>query len=66
MDGLGDILGGLFGGLFENADVASEVAMGVGEQFFSPNGDGRGQPGLPIVYERYLCGAPRQLNINDR
>jgi hypothetical protein len=25
-----------------------------------------GEAMMPIVYERYLCGGPRTLHINDR
>jgi len=56
--GLGDVLGGIFGG-----DAAAEGVMGLGE-VFSP--EGRRGEAPAIVYERYLCGGPRQLNINDR
>jgi hypothetical protein len=68
MDGFGDVLGGLgdlIGGFFDNGDAAAEGAMGLAE-LFSPEGRGRGEPIVPVVYERYLCGGPRTLNINDR
>jgi hypothetical protein len=66
MDGFGDMLGGLgdlIGGIF-GGEAGVEGAMGLAE-FLSP--EGREREAAPyIVYERYLCGAPRQLHINDR
>jgi hypothetical protein len=60
--GLGDILGGIFGG--EAGAAGAEGVMGIAD-FLSPEGDRRSE--LPfVVYERFLCGAPRLLNINDR
>ena len=57
--GLGDVFGEIFGG-----EGAAEGAMGLAE-LLAPEGRGRGD--LPsIAYERYLCGGPRTLNINDR
>jgi hypothetical protein len=56
--GLGDMLGEMFGG-----EAGAEGAMGIAE-LLSPEGRRREVP--PIVYERYLCGGPRRLNINDR
>jgi hypothetical protein len=57
--GLGDVFGEIFGG-----DGAAEGAMGLAE-LLGPQERGRGE--MPtIVYERYLCGGPRTLNINDR
>jgi hypothetical protein len=56
--GLGDMLGEFFGG------EAAEGAMGLAE-VFAPEGRRRGEQ-APVAYERYLCGGPRQLNINDR
>lgn len=53
------MLGDMFGG-----DGAGEGAMGLAE-LFSP--DERRRTGTEVVvYERYLCGGPRALNINDR
>jgi hypothetical protein len=67
MDNLGDVFGGLsdlIGGIF-GSDAGIEGAMGLAE-VLSPDERNR-REALPfIVYERYLCGGPRQLNINDR
>lgn len=58
--GIGDMLGEVFGG-----EAGAEGAMGLAS-FLSPEGRrGRGEAG-PAVYERYLCGGPRKLHINDR
>jgi hypothetical protein len=57
--GLGDMLGEVFG-----TEAGAEGAMGLAE-FFSPEGRRSGEA-PPITHERYLCGGPRQLNINDR
>ena len=57
--GLGDMIGEIFGG-----EAGAEGVMGVAE-LLSPEGR-RGGEGRPIVHARYLCGGPRQLNINDR
>lgn len=66
MDGfdIGDMLGSLFGGAVEGAGVADTAAGLLGGLF-------GGQPRQsevvqPITYERYLCGGPKHLNINDR
>lgn len=56
--GLGDVIGEIFG-----ADAGAEGAMGLAE-LLSPEGHRR-EVQAP-VYERYLCGGPRQLNLNDR
>lgn len=60
--GLGEMLGGIFGG-----DAGAEGAMGIVEML-SPEGRRQrgGEAMMPIVYERYLCGGPRTLHINDR
>jgi hypothetical protein len=57
--GLGDMIGELFGG-----EAGAEGAMGLAE-LLAPDGGRRGEAPA-AVYERYLCGGPRQLNINDR
>jgi hypothetical protein len=57
--GIGDMLGEMFGG-----EAGAEGAMGLAE-LLTPEGRRRGEA-MPIVHERYLCGGPRQLNINDR
>ena len=54
--GLGEMLGGLLGG--------DEGAEGLGA-LLRPEGRGGESPAL-IVYERYLCGGPREIGINDR
>jgi hypothetical protein len=67
MDNFGDLFGGLgdiIGGIFGNAE-ATDGAMGLAE-LFSPDERGGGEAPEQIVYERYLCGGPRTLNINDR
>jgi hypothetical protein len=56
--GFGEMVGGLFGG-----EAGAEGAMGLAEML-APEGR---RDGVQIaVYERYLCGGPRKLNINDR
>ena len=50
MDNLGDILGTIFG----------EGVFGEAEERM----ERREEPAF--VYERYLCGGPKYLNINDR
>jgi hypothetical protein len=66
MDSFGDMFGGLGDmiGEFIGGEAGAEGAMGLAE-IFSPEGR-RGREGPAIVYERYLCGGPRELNINDR
>lgn len=67
MDGLGDIFGGLgdiLGGVF-GADSGAEGVMGLAE-LLNPEAQREPRAALPVVYERYLCGGPRALNINDR
>ena len=62
MDGfdLVDMLGSLFG---ESAEGEGAAAL-LGGLF---GGEKRSrEPGEAIVYERYLCGGPKYLNINDR
>lgn len=61
MDSFGDFFGGL-GELF-GGEAAAEGAMGAAELL--SDGRKRGET-QPIVYERYLCGGPRELHINDR
>jgi hypothetical protein len=64
MDSFGDLFGGLgdmFGEIF--GEAGAEGAMGIAE-LLSP--EGRRPEVQAIVYERYLCGGPRKLNINDR
>jgi hypothetical protein len=56
--GIGDVLGEIFGG-----EAGAEGAMGLGGMF-AP--EGRRGEAQSAVYERYLCGGPRELNINDR
>jgi hypothetical protein len=56
--GLGDMFGEILGG-----EAGAEGAMGIAE-LLSPEGR-RGEM-QAIVHERYLCGGPRKLNINDR
>lgn len=58
--GVGEMLGGIFG---EEAGV--EGALGIAE-LLSPEARRRRGETMPAVYERYLCGKPRELNINDR
>ena len=65
MDGfdLGDMLGGLFG----DAESAGggEVVAGILGGLFG-GGKREREPGEAVTYERYLCGGPKNLNINDR
>lgn len=61
MDGFGDLLGGLLG---ESAEGA-----GLGELIAGIFGGGKPperEIGQPVTYERYLCGGPKNLNLNDR
>ena len=37
-----------------------------GEEVFGERDERRESGDEPIVYERYLCGGPKYLNINDR
>ncbi len=60
--GLGDMLGGIFGGA---GAEASEGVMGLSEMFSSEGSPERRGSEL-VSYERFLCGGPRALNINDR
>jgi len=55
--GVGDAIGEIFGG--------DEAASGFAA-FLSPEGRRRGENVEPPALERYLCGKPRELNINDR
>jgi hypothetical protein len=67
VENFGDLLGGLgdiLGGLFDNGEAAEGV-MGLTD-LFAPDGRRRAEPAAPIVYERFLCGAPRRLHLNDR
>jgi hypothetical protein len=57
--GLGEVIGEIFGG-----EAGAEGALGLGA--FLSGEKGRRGEGAPIVYERYLCGGPRKLHINDR
>ena len=51
MDNLGDILGTIFGeGIFGEVEERME----------------RREAPVTVAYERYLCGGPKYLNINDR
>jgi hypothetical protein len=56
--GLGDAIGEIFGG-----EAGAEGALGLAEML-SP--EGRRREVQVFVHERYLCGGPRELNINDR
>jgi hypothetical protein len=56
--GVGDVLGEMFGG-------GDEAAAGFAA-FLSPEGGRRRENVEPPAFERYLCGKPRELNINDR
>ncbi len=66
MDNFGDLFGGLGEMLGDmlGVEAVTDGAEGIGEMF---SRDSRGERGdAPIVYERYLCGGPRTLHINDR
>ena len=66
MDGLGDLFGGvgdMLGEMF-GGEASAEGLMGFGE-LLSPEGR-RANAAAPVIYERYLCGGPRERNINDR
>jgi hypothetical protein len=67
MDSFGELLGGfgeIIGEMF--ADGAADGAIGVGfaDGFLSENRRRISEP--PSAYVRYLCGGPRELNVNDR
>jgi hypothetical protein len=67
MDGLGDIFGGLgdmLGGVF-GTDGGAEGVMGLADML-TPEAQRERREAGPVVYERYLCGGPCILNINDR
>ncbi len=61
MDGFGDLLGGLFGESAEGGGLG-ELVAGI----FGGGEPPKREPGAPVTYERYLCGGPKILNINDR
>jgi hypothetical protein len=66
MDGLGDFLGSLFEGVSEVAGEAAFAAAADGG--YDSTMPGAGEGGRDVAsetYERYLCGGPRDLNIND-
>ena len=67
MDNLGDLFGGLGDALGEifGSDGAAEGAMGLGRDSLARRPRSRRNP-TAVVYERYLCGGPRKLNVNDR
>jgi hypothetical protein len=62
--GLFGAIGRLFGG------VVGAVGEGAGEAvvagFVESADDDDDAPGETATYERYLAGAPRALNVNDR
>jgi len=60
----GDILGSIFGG-GGGGDAAEGVTDMVAGLFGASGGEQGGESEL-IVYERYLCGGPKALGINDR
>jgi hypothetical protein len=55
-----DNLGGIFDALFGDGEAGEALE----EVFDEGRPDEREQP--YVVYERYLCGGPKILNINDR
>jgi len=57
---VGDALGELLGG-----DAGPAGASGIAA-FLSPEARRRRDNDAPRPCERYLCGEPRELNINDR
>lgn len=60
-----DFLSSIFENLFSDgaADGVAEFAGGLLE---SGDRDGERRSEAPYVYERYLCGGPATLGINDR
>jgi hypothetical protein len=72
MDGFGDLLGGLgdlLGAMLGDGAEEAGAAAGMGALFGAGAGGRRNESQAPLpyaAYERYLCGGPRNLNINDR
>ena len=65
MSDFGDLIGSIFGGGGGSGDAVEGVADVVAGLFGSGReNEGSDQP--QIVYERFLCGGPKSLNINDR
>jgi len=60
----GDILGSIFsgGGGGDAAEGVTDVVAGL----FGGAREEQGGESAPIAYERYLCGGPKTLGINDR
>ncbi|MBC5800259.1 MAG: hypothetical protein GIX03_06160 [Candidatus Eremiobacteraeota bacterium] len=65
MSDFGDIIGSIFGGDAAGGDAAGGVGDMIAGLFGSAREEQRGE-GEPIIYERYLCGGPKTLGINDR
>ena len=61
-------VGGIFGSLFgeSEAGAGGEVVGGLLEMFGVGGKAEKRELGAPVVYERYLCGGPTNLNLNDR
>ena len=62
MEGLGDLFGSIgemLGGIAESDEAAEGVVAGLA---FGRNGEA---PDASSSVDRYLCGGPRTLNVND-
>jgi len=65
MEGFGEFLGSLFEGASEAASEAAFAAAAGGYESSMPEAGEGGRDVADETYERYLCGGPRALNIND-
>jgi hypothetical protein len=64
MDELFGAIGKLIGGFAGAAGEGAGEAVVAG--FAEAAGDDDDEPGESATFERYLAGAPRELNVNDR
>ncbi len=67
MDNFGDLFGGLGEILGEMLGEQDEGVAGGLAAMLAPERRRRSEEAIvPIVYARYLCGGPRELDVNDR